>query len=201
MTAPIDPTSTSAWAELLAHRDSFTPDLRGWFAGDAGRVQRLSFPLGDLHVDLSKNLVTDEILASLVGLAEQTGVAQRYAEMIAGAHINTTEDRAVLHTALRRPAGASPTLVVDGQHIDRDVHDVLDAVSAFAERVRSGRWRGVTGKEVTHVVNIGIGGSDLGPVMIYEALKPYADAGIHAVFVSNIDPTDLAQTTEGLDPE
>ena len=201
MTAPIDPTSTSAWAELVAHRDSFTPDLRGWFAGDAGRVQRLSFPLGDLHVDLSKNLVTDEILASLVGLAEQTGVAQRYAEMIAGAHINTTEDRAVLHTALRRPTGASPALVVDGQHIDRDVHDVLDAVSAFAERVRSGRWRGVTGKEVTHVVNIGIGGSDLGPVMIYEALKPYADAGIHAVFVSNIDPTDLAQTTEGLDPE
>ena len=201
VTAPIDPTSTSAWAELLSHRDSFTPDLRAWFAGDPGRVERLSFTLGDLHVDLSKNLVTDEILASLVALAEQTGVAEHYAAMLAGEHINTTEDRAVLHTALRRPAGASPTLVVDGQDIDHDVHEVLDAVSAFADRVRSGEWRGVTGKKVTHVVNIGIGGSDLGPVMIYEALKPYADAGIRALFVSNIDPTDLAQKTADLDPE
>src|SRR6187402_803652 len=201
VTAPIDPTSTSAWAELLSHRDSFTPDLRAWFAGDPGRVERLSFTLGDLHVDLSKNLVTDEILASLVALAERTGVAEHYAAMLAGEHINTTEDRAVLHTALRRPAGASPTLVVDGQDIDHDVHEVLDAVSAFADRVRSGEWRGVTGKKVTYVVNIGIGGSDLGPVMIYEALKPYADAGIRALFVSNIDPTDLAQKTADLDPE
>ncbi len=201
VTAPIDPTSTAAWAELLSHRDTFTPDLRAWFAGDAGRVERLSFPLGDLHVDLSKNLVTDEILASLVALAEQTGVADHYAAMLAGEHINTTEDRAVLHTALRRPAGASPALVVDGQDIDHDVHEVLDAVSAFADRVRSGEWRGVTGKKVTHVVNIGIGGSDLGPVMIYEGLKPYADAGIRALFVSNIDPTDLAQKTADLDPE
>ena len=134
-------------------------------------------------------------------LAEQTGVAEHYAAMLAGEHINTTEDRAVLHTALRRPAGASPALVVDGQDIDHDVHEVLDAVSAFADRVRSGEWRGVTGKKVTHVVNIGIGGSDLGPVMIYEALKPYADAGIRALFVSNIDPTDLAQKTADLDPE
>ncbi|WP_314505113.1 glucose-6-phosphate isomerase [uncultured Microbacterium sp.] len=201
MTAPIDPTSTSAWAQLLAHRDAFSPDLRGWFADDPGRVERLSLPLGELHVDLSKNLVTDEILASLVALAEQTGVAERYASMIAGEHINTTEDRAVLHTALRRPAGASPALVVDGQEVDHDVQAVLDEMSAFADRVRSGEWRGVTGKKVTHVVNIGIGGSDLGPVMIYEALKPYADAGIRALFVSNIDPTDLAQKTADLDPE
>ena len=105
MSSPIDPTSTAAWAELKAHRASFTPDLRGWFAEDPGRVERLGFTLGDLHVDLSKNLVTDEILASLVQLAEQTGVAERYAAMLAGEHINTTEDRAVLHTALRRPAG------------------------------------------------------------------------------------------------
>jgi len=201
MSSPIDPTSTPAWAELEAHHDSFTPDLRGWFADDPGRVERLGFTLGDLHVDLSKNLVTDAILASLVKLAEQTGVAERYAAMLAGEHINTTEDRAVLHTALRRPAGASPALVVDGQDIDSDVQEVLDAISAFAERVRSGEWRGVTGKKVTHVVNIGIGGSDLGPVMIYEALKPYADAGIEALFVSNIDPTDIAQTTADLDPE
>src|SRR5690606_1599693 len=133
-------------------------------------------------------------------LAEQTGVAERYAAMLAGHHINTTEDRAVLHTALRRPAGASPELVVDGQDVDADVQSVLDALSAFADRVRSGDWLGVTGKKVTHVVNIGIGGSDLGPVMVYEALKPYADAGIQARFVSNIDPTDLAQKTADLDP-
>jgi len=201
MTAPIDATSTSAWAELTAHHSSFSPDLRGWFAADAGRVERMSLPLGDLHVDLSKNLVTDEILASLVKLAEQTGVADRYAAMLAGEHINTTEDRAVLHTALRRPADAEPHLVVDGQDIDADVQEVLGKVAAFAERVRTGEWKGVTGKTVTHVVNIGIGGSDLGPVMIYEALKPYATAGIEARFVSNIDPTDIAQKTADLDPE
>ncbi len=201
MTAPIDATTTPAWAELAAAHSSFHPDLRGWFAADADRAERLSFPLADLHVDLSKNLITDEILASLVRLAEQTGVAARYAEMLSGAHINTTEDRAVLHTALRRPAGASPELVVDGQHIDTDVHEVLGRIRAFAERVRSGEFAGVTGKRVATVVNIGIGGSDLGPVMVFEALKPYADAGIEARFVSNIDPTDIAQKTADLDPE
>ncbi|GAA2863353.1 glucose-6-phosphate isomerase [Microbacterium arabinogalactanolyticum] len=201
MTAPIDATTTSAWAELTSLSTGFSPDLRGWFAADPGRVERLSLPLADLHVDLSKNLVTDDILAALVRLAEQTGVAERYAAMLAGEHINTTEDRAVLHTALRRPAGATPALVVDGQDVDADVQSVLDALSAFADRVRSGEWKGVTGKKVTHVVNIGIGGSDLGPVMVYEALKPYADAGIQARFVSNIDPTDLAQKTADLDPE
>ena len=201
MTAPVDPTSTSAWAELEAHRASFSPDLRGWFAADPDRAERLSLPLADLHVDLSKNLVTDDILASLVRLAEQTGVAERFAAMLEGTHINTTEDRAVLHTALRRPAGATPALTVDGQDVDADVHAVLDKVSAFAERVRGGDWRGVTGKRVTHVVNIGIGGSDLGPVMVYEALKPYADAGIEARFISNIDPTDLAQKVADLDAE
>ncbi|MDN3312085.1 glucose-6-phosphate isomerase [Microbacterium oryzae] len=199
--APVDPTSTSAWAELDAHRAGFTPDLRGWFAADSARAERLSLPLADLHVDLSKNLVTDDILASLVRLAEQTGVAERFAAMLEGAHINTTEDRAVLHTALRRPAGAEPALVVDGQHVDADVQAVLEKVSAFADRVRSGEWRGVTGKRVTHVVNIGIGGSDLGPVMVYEALEPYADAGIQARFISNIDPTDLAQKVADLDAE
>ncbi|MCR2783662.1 MULTISPECIES: glucose-6-phosphate isomerase [unclassified Microbacterium] len=201
MTAPIDATTTSAWTELTALRDGFAPDLRGWFAADPGRVERLSLPLADLHVDLSKNLVTDEVLASLVRLAEQTGVAERYAAMLAGEHINTTEDRAVLHTALRRPAGASPALVVDGQNVDQDVQDVLAAVTAFAERVRSGQWLGVTGKKVQTIVNIGIGGSDLGPVMVSAALEPYADAGISARFVSNIDPTDIAQKTAGLDPE
>jgi len=201
VTTPIDATATAAWGELSAARDSFTPDLRGWFAADADRVERLTFDLADLRVDLSKNLVDDDILGSLVRLAEQTGVAERYAAMLAGAHINTTEDRAVLHTALRRPAGATPALHVDGQDIDHDVQEVLTAMSAFAERVRSGEWTGITGKTVTHVVNIGIGGSDLGPVMISEALEPYADAGIQARFVSNIDPFDLAHKTADLDPE
>ncbi|MDE0545166.1 glucose-6-phosphate isomerase [Microbacterium sp. C7(2022)] len=201
MTAPIDATATAAWAELSAHKDGFSPDLRDWFATDPGRVERLTFDLADLRVDLSKNLVTDDILASLVRLSAQTGVAERYTAMREGVHINTTEDRAVLHTALRRPPGATPALTVDGQDIDTDVQEVLDRIDAFADRVRSGDFAGVSGKKITHVVNIGIGGSDLGPVMVYEALKPYADAGIEARFVSNIDPTDIAQTTADLDPE
>lgn len=201
VTTPIDATTTNAWAELSAHKSGFTPDLRGWFAADPGRVERLTFDLADLRVDLSKNLVDDGILASLVALAEQIGVAERYAAMLSGEKINTTENRAVLHTALRRPAGATPALHVDGQDIDHDVQEVLEAMGAFAERVRSGEWTGVTGKKVETVVNIGIGGSDLGPVMIYEALLPYADAGIEARFVSNIDPFDLADTTKDLDPE
>ena len=158
-------------------------------------------PVGDLHVDLSKNLVTEQILGSLVKLAQETGVAERYAAMVAGEHINTTEDRAVLHTALRRPAGAEPALEVDGQRIDADVHAVLRRVNEFAALVRTGQWQGVTGKRVETVVNIGIGGSDLGPVMVYEALEPYADAGISARFVSNIAPTDMGQKVKGLNPE
>jgi len=201
MTSPIDATTTPAWTDLTALSENFSPDLRGWFASDPGRVESLTFDLADLRIDLSKNLLTAEIRDALVRLAEQTGVAERFTAMLAGEHINTSEDRAVLHTALRRPAGASPALVVDGQDVDSDVHEVLDALAAFADRVRSGDWRGATGKKVTHVVNIGIGGSDLGPVMVYEALKPFADAGIQARFVSNIDPTDIAQKTADLDPE
>ncbi len=201
VTAPIDPTTTAAWSRLSALRDEFQPDLRGWFAADDDRARTLSRTMGDLHVDLSKNLVTPDVLDALLSLADETGVRERFADMLRGAHLNTSEDRAVLHTALRRPAGAEPALVVDGQQVDHDVHEVLDRLSDFADRVRSGQWRGVTGKKVTHVVNIGIGGSDLGPVMVYEALLPYADAGIHARFVSNIDPTDIAQKTADLDPE
>ena len=201
MTTPIDATTTPAWTELTALSESLVPDLRGWFAADPGRVDRLSFELADLHVDLSKNLVDDRVVAALVRLAEQTGVAERFAAMLRGDHINTTEDRPVLHTALRRPPGASPALVVDGQQVDHDVQRVLDAMSAFADRVRSGEWTGITGKPVKTVVNIGIGGSHLGPAMVSAALEPYADAGISARFVSNIDPFDLAHKTKDLDPE
>ena len=200
MTTPIDPTATPAWTELTALAADLKPDLRGWFADDPGRVERLSFELADLHVDLSKNLVDDEIVGALVRLAEQTGVAERFAAMLRGEHINTTEDRPVLHTALRRPPRSEPPLVVDGQQVDRDVQQVLDAMSAFADRVRSGEWTGVTGKPVKTVVNIGIGGSDLGPAMISAALEPFGGE-IEARFVSNIDPFDLAHKTKGLDPE
>jgi len=201
VTTPIDATTTSAWGELAARADGFTPDLRRWFADDPGRVERLTFDLADLRIDLSKNLVDDGILASLVKLAGEVHLTERRDAMFRGEHINTTEDRAVLHTALRRPAGAEPRLVVDGQDIDGDVQGVLDAMTAFAERVRSGEWVGVTGKSVQTVVNIGIGGSDLGPAMISAALEPYATAGISARFVSNIDPFDLANKTKDLDPE
>ncbi|WP_182113368.1 MULTISPECIES: glucose-6-phosphate isomerase [unclassified Actinotalea] len=199
-TAPIDPTTTSAWAGLLAHRDATTPDLRAWFDADPERASRLSFGVGDLHVDLSKNLVTDETLALLVRLAEEVGLRGRLEAMLSGEHINVTEDRAVLHTALRRPPGAEPRLVVDGQDVDADVQRELDKVFAFADRVRSGQWTGVTGERIRTVVNIGIGGSDLGPVMAYEALRPYVAEGIELRFVSNIDPTDVAETLAGLDP-
>ena len=121
--------------------------------------------------------------------------------MYAGTHINTTEDRAVLHTALRRPASEAGTLIVDGQDVVADVHQTLNKMYAFCDRVRSGEWKGVSGKPIKTVVSIGIGGSDLGPVMAYEALKPFADAGITARFVSNIDPVDLGEKTEDLDPE
>ncbi|WP_265521726.1 glucose-6-phosphate isomerase [Oerskovia flava] len=199
-TAPIDATTTSAWAELTGHRDAFTPDLRGWFAADPARAERLTHDAADLHVDLSKNLVTDETLALLVRLAEEVDLGGRLEAMFRGDHINVTEDRAVLHTALRRPAGATPALVVDGQDVDQDVHTELAKVYAFAEKVRSGEWTGVTGERVRTVVNIGIGGSDLGPVMAYEALKPYVAEDLEVRFVSNIDPTDVAEKTAGLDP-
>ncbi|PZU32698.1 MAG: glucose-6-phosphate isomerase [Microbacterium sp.] len=201
MTTPIDPTTTAAWTELTTLAEALEPDLRRWFADDPGRVARFSFEAADLHVDLSKNLVDDRIVVALLRLAEETGVADRYAAMLRGEHINTTEDRAVLHTALRRPAGASPALCVDGQDVDADVQSVLSAMAAFAERVRSGEWTGITGKKVETVVNIGIGGSDLGPAMVSAALEPYADTGISARFVSNIDPFDLAHKTKDLDPE
>ena len=175
--------------------------MRAWFEQDPSRAQKFSFDAADLHVDLSKNLVTEETVQLLLKLAEEVNLAERRDAMFTGEHINVTEDRAVLHTALRRPKGYSPALIVDGQDVDSDVHAVLNKIYAFADRVRSGEWTGVSGKRIETVVNIGIGGSDLGPVMVYEALKPYADAGISARFISNIDPTDVAEKVSDLDPE
>ena len=199
MIKPVDPTTTPAWSALTALHESLNPDLRAWFAEDPGRAERFSYEVGDLFVDLSKNFLTDEVRDALAQLAEAVDVPGRRDAMFAGEHINITEDRAVLHTALRRPAGDA--LTVDGQDVVADVHEVLEKIYAFARRVRSGQWTGITGKPIKTVVNIGIGGSDLGPVMVYEALKSYVAEGLSARFISNIDPTDCAEKVADLDPE
>ena len=202
MQTPVDATSTPAWA-TLAHLQSTLIDgphvMRRWFDADPARAERFSLDAADLHVDLSKNLLTDEVRDALLELAEQTNVAARRDAMYSGEHINVTEDRAVLHTALRRPR--TDTLTVDGQDAVADVHETLDKIYDFAGKVRSGQWKGVTGKPIRTVVNVGIGGSDLGPVMAYEALKPYVKDGLECRFISNIDPTDAAVKTADLDPE
>jgi glucose-6-phosphate isomerase len=195
---PVDPTTTEAWRRLGALAEGFSPDLRGWFAADPGRAERLSFDAGELRVDLSKGLVDDDVLAALLALAEEVGLAERREAMFRGEHVNVTEDRAVLHTALRLPPDSS--LVVDGTDVVPEVHDVLRRVYDFAERVRSGAWTGVTGQRIRTVVNIGIGGSDLGPVMAYEAMAAYRHPEIECRFISNIDPTDAATKLAGLDP-
>ena len=195
-----DLTATAAWSALEAeHAELATTTLRELFAADPERGERLTADGVELHLDYSKNLVTDATMTKLVDLAVAAGLEAKIAAMFAGEHINITEDRAVLHTALRLPRDA--TLVVDGQDVVADVHAVLDSMSVFADKVRSGEWTGHSGKRITTVVNIGIGGSDLGPVMAYEALRDYADRGIECRFVSNIDPTDVFETCRGLDYE
>ncbi|CAM2878025.1 glucose-6-phosphate isomerase [Actinomyces slackii] len=199
MLKPVDATTTDAWTTLTELRSTLSPDLRSWFAEDPERAQRYCLELGDLFVDLSKNYLTDEVRDALAALAIEVDVPGRRDAMYAGERINVTEDRAVLHTALRRPA--TDSLSVDGQDVVADVHEVLERVYDFARRVRSGEWTGVTGKRIETVVNIGIGGSDLGPVMVYEALKPYVQEGLECRFISNIDPADCAEKVKGLDPE
>ena len=201
---PVDATTTQAWKALDEHLSALRAEginLKQWFADDANRVDALSFDAGDLHFDFSKNLIKPQTLALFADLAKQVKLDERINQQYTGVHINNTEDRAVLHTALRRPASDEGKYIVDGQDVVKDVRETLDRIYAFANRVRSGEWTGVSGKKIETVVNIGIGGSDLGPVMVYEALKPYADAGISARYVSNIDPNDLAEKTKGLDPE
>ena len=201
---PVDATGTAAWKKLQQHYDELQAqgiDLKQWFEDDPTRVDSLSFDVGTLRFDFSKNLIKPETLALFAELADEVNLKQRTKDMYSGVHINNTEDRAVLHTALRRDASDEGKLIVDGQDVVKDVRETLDRMYAFADKVRSGEWKGVTGKEIETVVNIGIGGSDLGPVMVYEALKPYADAGIKARYISNIDPNDLAEKTRDLDPE
>ena len=195
-----DHVSDSAeWQALQGHAEKFASvHLRDLFDSDPRRGERLTAQVAELYVDYSKNLVTDEVLAALVALGERARLRERIAAMFAGEHINTTEDRAVLHTALRLPRDT--VLMVDGQDVVAEVHEVLDRMGEFADRVRSGVWKGATEQRIRTVVNIGIGGSDLGPVMAYEALKAYADPQIECRFVSNIDPTDLYAKTHDLDP-
>ncbi len=201
--APVDITATPEWKALQDHFDALQAEgisLKDWFAADPERVAKLTFETSDLHFDLSKNLVTDETVKLLLDLCRAAGVEERRDAMFAGEHINTTEDRAVFHTGLRRPKSDIGKFIVDGADAVADVHEVLDKMYAFAERVRSGEWKGVTGKPIENVVSIGIGGSDLGPVMIYEALKANI-SGPACRFVSNIDPNDIAEKVKGLDPE
>jgi glucose-6-phosphate isomerase len=194
-----DISAAPAWQALVRHHDQIgQTHLREFFAEDPARGTELVLTVGDLYIDYSKHRVTRETLKLLVDLARAAGLEQRREAMFSGEHINTSEDRAVLHTALRLPVGAE--LTVDGQNVVTDVHEVLDRMGAFTDKLRSGEWTGATGERITTVVNIGIGGSDLGPVMVYDALRHYADAGISARFVSNVDPADLVAKLDGLDP-
>jgi glucose-6-phosphate isomerase len=194
-----DVTATPAWNALVRHHDEIgAKHLREFFDEDPARGRELTLTVGDLYIDYSKHRVTRETLKLLVDLAKAANLEGRRDAMFAGEHINTSEDRAVLHTALRLPKGAE--LTVDGQDVVADVHRVLDSMGKFTDRLRSGEWTGATGERIKTVVNIGIGGSDLGPVMVYQALRHYADAGISARFVSNVDPADLVAKLDGLDP-
>ncbi len=192
-------TKTAAWTALQRHHEQIRDThLREFFDADPERGRELAVTVGDLYIDYSKHRLNRETLRLLTGLATAVGLEARRDAMFAGEHINTSEDRAVLHTALRLPRDAQ--LTVDGQDVVADVHAVLDRMGEFTDRLRSGQWTGATGERITTVVNIGIGGSDLGPVMVYDALRHYADAGISARFVSNVDPADLVATLAGLDP-
>jgi len=190
---------TPAWAALEEHAaDIRETHLRELFAADPARGERMTVEAAGLYLDYSKHRATDETIALLLRLAEERGLASRIDAMFSGERINETEGRAVLHVALRAPRSAS--IVVDGEDVVPHVHEVLDRMSAFAERIRSGEWTGHTGKPITNIVNIGIGGSDLGPVMAYEALRHYSRRDLTFRFVSNVDSTDFAEATRDLDP-
>ncbi|MFD9546564.1 glucose-6-phosphate isomerase [Nocardia salmonicida] len=194
-----DITASAAWQALHGNHRTVAPmHLRQLFAEDPARGRELTLRVADLHIDYSKHRVTRETLRLLIDLAHTAGVPQRRDAMYSGQHINTSEDRAVGHIALRLPVGDQ--LYIDGTDADAEVHDVLHRMGEFADSVRAGEWLGATGKRIETIVNIGIGGSDLGPDMVYRALRHYVDAGIAARFVSNVDPADLVAKLAGLDP-
>jgi glucose-6-phosphate isomerase len=192
-------TSRPAWKALQAHHENVRNiHLRKLFADDAKRGERLAIEACGLYLDYSKNRVTDETLALLLRFAEESGLRDRIDAMFRGEKINITENRAVLHVALRAPRGAS--IVVSGENVVPEVHAVLDKMAAFSNRVRNGEWKGHTGKPIRNVLNIGIGGSDLGPVMAYEALRHYTERALTFRFISNVDSTDFAEAVRDLDP-
>ena len=191
-------TRQTAWSALASHYKTVSKlHLRQLFADDPKRGERLAVEAVGLYLDYSKNRITDETLRLLLQLAEESGLRARIDAMFHGEKINITEKRAVLHVALRAPRDAS--IVVDGKNVVPDVHAVLDRMANFSNRLRSGEWKGHTGKRIRNVINVGIGGSDLGPVMAYEALKHYSDRAITFRFVSNIDGTDFAEAVRDLD--
>ncbi|WP_296104135.1 glucose-6-phosphate isomerase [uncultured Corynebacterium sp.] len=200
MNSPLpDITATEEWSALKDNAKTITSTtLRDLFANNQDRAKNLSFSVADLHIDLSKNLINDDTLAALIALAKKANLEDHRDAMFSGRHINSTEDRAVLHTALRLPAEKS--LHVDEQNVAADVHDVLARMRDFAHALRSGEWLGVTGHTIKTVVNIGIGGSDLGPAMATQALRSFATAGISGRFVSNVDPADFTSKVADLDP-
>ncbi len=194
-----DITASAAWQALHDNHRSVAPvHLRELFAEDPARGKDMTLRVADLHIDYSKHRVTRETLRLLVDLARTAGVPERRDAMFAGTHINTSEDRAVGHIALRLPCGEQIT--IDGAEASTEVHEVLGRMGEFADSVRSGEWRGATGERITTVINIGIGGSDLGPDMVYRALRHYVQPGLQARFVSNVDPCDLVAKLAGLDP-
>ncbi|MBI1350872.1 MAG: glucose-6-phosphate isomerase [Actinomycetales bacterium] len=194
-----DPTTCAAWNTLAAlAAETAGTTIRQLLDADPARPNALTYEAAGIHLDLSRQRLDGAVLDALLSLAEERGVLRHRDAMLAGEHINVTEDRAVLHTALRRPAGEP--LVVDGVDVDTEVHDVLARMGSFAEAVRKGDWRGATGGRITAVVNIGIGGSDLGPAMAHIALEAFSDRALSFHFVSNVDPTDLAETLRRVDP-
>src|SRR6266480_7520820 len=192
-------TRPPAWKALAAHYKTISKlHLRQLFADDPNRGQGMAIEAVGLYLDYSKNRVTGETLNLLLQLAEESGLRERIDEMFSGEKINITEKRAVLHVALRAPKDAS--ILVDGKNVVPEVHAVLDRMATFSNRIRSGEWVGHTGKRIRNIINIGIGGSDLGPVMAYEALRHYTDRNLNFRFVSNIDGTDFVEATRDLDP-
>ena len=200
MKATIKPlTKRPAWKALAAHHKKIEKlHLRKLFANDPERGERLTVDAAGLYLDYSKNRITNQTVKLLVQLAKESKLSEQIAAMFSGEKINLTENRAVLHVALRAPKGS--TIIVDGKNVVSEVHAVLDKMAAFSERVRSGKWKGHTGKRIRNIINIGIGGSDLGPVMAYEALKHYSERSLTFHFVSNVDGIDLVEATRDLDP-
>src|SRR5690348_4403579 len=193
-------TQRPAWKALQTHYDTMRHrHLRQLFADDPRRGERFAADAAGLYLDYSKNRITEETLELLVALARECGLRARIGAMFSGQKINVTEERSVLHVALRAPKGER--IVVDGADVVPGVHAVLDRMAAFADRIRRGEWLGHAGKRIRNVVNIGLGGSDLGPVMAYQALRHYSQRDLRFRFVSNVDPTDFVEATRDLDPE